>query len=490
MLKLEQIPAIASLHGVPWTSRLVGLVVAGIFGATIFGAAKVLGLQDLRTVAGLFMAGAALGYLSWWLSCRTPKNKPGMIGIALAIKTETLDEHRRIRADFIQEIATCLRRNGATYPFHVFEIPGYLAPEANDTEGAARFLKESRSHLLLWGSIRTRSKARAQTYCLRLEGAVTHAIIEQQRSQAFAKDMRLAIPAKTEISLANELRGFESTSQFISDGAQYIVAMAAAISGDWVFSQSLLVELRDRLGKSPSAKQKKPKTSKQPSDAPAQLRKLVQSRLAEVCFAHCHSSIYEWQNNKSDTAPLERAEESLELYRKTMDRTEGPSYWINKAMIEVTLRRDITAAERLLIKCRPSAIDDPTWRLSLAFVNILKDNVPEALNLYDAALDRHVSTDTLMNIEDYVQWWLSVHNGPPALYLLSAFLNARGKGDRRLALADLITFEALAGTMDAKIMKRASVLRKELESDESPTPTTGPAASMSVSAEVEAYAAT
>lgn len=464
MLKLEHIPAIASTLGVAWTSRWIGFAVAVFFGAAFLGIVPLLGLSGLRSGVLLFSIGAISGYLIWLLSCRIPKNKPGMIGVALAIKAETPEEHRRIRSDFIQEIAARLGKNGAVRPFYVFEIPGYLAPEVNDIEGASQFLGKSRCHLLIWGGIRTRTKARAKTYCLRLEGVVTHAIIEQERSQAFAKDMRLAIPEKTEISLANELRGFESTSQSISLGAQYVVAMAAAISGDWMFSQSLLIDLKETLEKSSSGKNRKTRTIKQPVDILQNLRKLVPLRLAEVSFAHFHSSLQEWQRNKSDKASLARAEEALEIYQKIQGKKEEPRYWINKAMLEVTRRQDIASAERLLNKCRSVAIHDPTWRLSLAFVDVLKGNITEALNLYDTALKKPVPVDMLMNIEDYVQWWLNVHNGPPALYLLSALLNARGKGDMRLALADLNSFEASAGMLDEAQLKRASTLRKELES--------------------------
>lgn len=460
MLKLEQIPAMASLYGVAWTNRAVGLVTAILFGGVFFGATKILGVVEWRVAVGLFVVGFAIGYGAWKISCRIPRNKPGMIGIALAIKAETPEEHRRVRADFIQEIATCLGANGVASPFHVFEIPGYLAPDVNDVESAASFLAKSRSHLLIWGSIRTRSKTRAQIYCLRLEGAVTHAIIEQQRSQEFAKDLRLAIPAKTEISLANELRGFESTSLSISHGSQYIVAMAAAISRDWAFSMSLLLDLKEKLGKQKTS-MPQGKRSKKSSDTISELRRIVPSRIAEVSLAHCYSAILEWQNDKSDFTRLDRAEEALEIYRKTLGRKENPTYWINKAMLNVTRRADIESAERLLNKCRSAAIDDPVWRLSLAFVNVLKGNILEALSLYDAALERDVSVDTLMNIEDYVQWWLAVHSGPPALYLLSALLNARGKGDPNLALADLDAFESTTNT-DAKIRMRAAALRNEL----------------------------
>ncbi len=419
-------------------------------------------MQGLYVSVGLFFTGAAFGYIAWMLSCRIPRNKPGMIGIALAIKTETQEEQRRIRADFIQEIGRCLGKNESAHPFYVYEIPGHLAPDINDIEGAGKFLSKSRGHLLLWGSIRTRSKSKVETYCLKLEGVVTHSIIEYERSRAFSKDMRLAIPEKTEITLANELRGFESTSQTISFGSQYIVAIAAAISGDWIFSEALLLELQRRIGKTSTVRNRKAKTKIKPSDK-TELQKLVSQRLAEVCLAHCHWSIQQWQKNKTDTAMLVRAEVSLENHRNVMDRVENHAYWINKALLEVSLRRDIVAAERMLIKCRAAAINDPTWRLSLAFISVLKGKVIEAINLYDAALERHVPADMLMNIEDYVQWWLNTHDGPPALYLLSAMLNAHGKCDRHLALTDLTTFEALAPPIDAELKLRVSTLRTELE---------------------------
>ncbi len=463
MFSLERIPVIASLYGVSWTSKLVGLAIAVVFGSVFFGAAKILGAPGLAAAAILFCAGTASGYLLWMLSCRTPRNKPGMIGIALAIKAETEEEHRRIRTDFIQEISRCLSRNETVHPFYVYEIPGHLAPEVNDFEGAAPFLKKSRGHLLIWGSIRTRTKSKVETYCLTLEGVVTHSIIEHERSQAFSKEMRHAIPAKTEISLANELRGFESTSKSISIGVQYIVAIAAALSGDWVFSQTLLLELQGRIGRPPSVKNRKTKGKRKKPEASIALQELVPLRLADVCLGHCHAAIKQWQNNKEDETLLARAEVSLEHYRNAKDKVEGYGYWIPKALLEVTLRRDLAAAERMLLKCRTAAIDDPAWRLSLAFVKVINGNVMEALNLYDAALERHVHPGMLLDIEDYVQWWLSKHNGPPALYLLSAMLNAHGKCDKQLALSDLDTFETLAIPLDAPLKLRASTLRVELE---------------------------
>ena len=109
------------------------------------------------------------------------------------------------------------------------------------------------------------------------------------------------------------------------------------------------------------------------------------------------------------------------------------------------MRHDVASAEKLLNRCRASSISDPTWRLSLAFVHAAKGNPTSALELYDAALqnlESHLQVKTLMDVEEYVHWWLDTYKGPPTLYLLSAELNAKGKKDWELAISDLDNFTA------------------------------------------------
>ena len=93
-------------------------------------------------------------------------------------------------------------------------------------------------------------------------------------------------------------------------------------------------------------------------------------------------------------------------------------------------------------RCVATSINDPVWRLSLAFVRVVQGRSQEALDLYDAAIERDVDFQTIFDIEDYIQWWLATHNGPSDLYLLSALLNAKLKNDVQLALQDLVRFDS------------------------------------------------
>lgn len=478
MLDINNFVEIALRFGIKWKNPTTGLVLGLAAGAPTFSA---LLLSERVTLSStiLISLACALGAVAfWWLTCRIPRSKRGKIGIALAIQYETLDERRRIKADFVEQVVSRLACSDAGNEFHVYEVPDYLSPDANDISGAAKFFRRSRCHLLIWGNLRTRKQGNSPRYCLRLEGAVTHAIIQIEQSKALAQDVRLAIPKQTEIDFANELRGFENTSVDVSDGAQFVVALAAAVSQDWAFSRRLLDDLNRRSGTKPFGRPSRSRKARHTKTFPVSWRSLVAPRLASVCFAQFHVQLARWQEDKSDLKVLAAAEEALEAFRRATNQPEATAYLINKALLDVTLRKDFSSAERLLNRCRATAIDDPTWRLSLAFVHAVTDRLATALELYDAALERNIPAATLMDVENYVHWWLELNQGPATLYLLSAELNAKGKRDWVLARADLEYFVE-SGVLQKRpdLSTRVNSLRDELVTS---------AAEASVSAKLDA----
>jgi tetratricopeptide (TPR) repeat protein len=444
MLNIETIIEMAERLGIKWKNLSSGFILSLIVGAVLLFYLITSG-EVPATAAFPASASASVAVLCFWAyTCRIPKNKPGKIGIALALQYETLDERKRIHADLVEQIASRLANGESAQEFQVCEIPGYLAPEPNDVLGAAKFFKRSNCHLLIWGSLRTRRQGKSSKYCLRLEGAVTHATIDLELSKSLAQDIRHAIPKQTEIDFANELRGFESTSVDVCDGAQFVVALAAAVSGDWAFSRKLLEELNRKSGSKALDAGNRGKKSRRAKGTLVTWRSLIAPRLVSVCFAQFHVQHMLWQQDKSNFDTLTIAEEALEAFKR-VSGSESPVYWINKALLEVTLRKDFVSAENLLNRCRAVAITDPTWRLSLAFVLAAKGNPMGALKHYDTALktlENNVLAKTIMDVEEYVHWWLETYNAPPTLYLLSAELNAQGKKDWGLALSDLDKFIA------------------------------------------------
>lgn len=471
MLKLEILAEIMSQRGVSVTDKFVGFLTATI---TFFiGMAGVHSFFSEVTTWSLILAGvisSVLGYGAWLLFCRIPRNKSGHIGIGLAIKAETEEERKRIRSDFIAEIASALNRAEAAHPFHVIEIPSYLAPAVNDRKGAVEFLQKSKCHLLIWGGIKTRKNGKKKdVYCLKLESVVTHSHIALKESNALAQEMRFVIPKNTEIEITNELQGFEVASNSLVIATKYIVALASALSGDLNFSKTLLLELVQYLPK-PALGKNRGKGAKQKDVALIRrLATILPRRLSDVCYAEYLLLASQWRKDLDNLDLLDAAERSLEMYlvceRKLKTNYESPKYWISKALLEVSLRNNFNGAQNLLLKCKQSVPNDPTWRLSLAFIKIIQANYSEALQLYDTALKLDIDHQTTFDIEHYIQWWLAKHNGPAPLFLLSALLNAFAKSDFAMAKIDLERFEEsarLAQVTEKCLFDRAAILRVKL----------------------------
>lgn len=442
MSVIDKIDAWANRAGLRWTSSATGVILGGTVSVLTFVTAG--GLADPAKVVWSATIALPVGLLTWafWLySCRPPKTPKGATGIVIAIATERETERQKLKTELFEYLVEYLEQRPSAVQFKVIDVPSYLIPDVTDVPSALKMCRATRGKLLIWGSVRTRSRGQTETLVIRLEGQVVHRETPLQRSWALSQDMRATIPKTTEIDLGDELNGFEATSQGLAAAAKYVVALAFAVSDEWSESKALLYELERETAVQKSGAAKK-RMGKQAAYL-GRLRPMVGKRLVEICFADYLTLYQQWMKNRDDLGVLQQAEAKLEEYHEAAVRhaTEDPLYWISKALLEVTLRKNLSGAETLLRKCQAVAITDPTWRLSLAFIAILRNQLNAALTHYDTAFGLNPNLEMVFDVEAYVHWWLKKNGGPPALYLLSAMLNVSGKNDLDLARSDMTQFE-------------------------------------------------
>lgn len=465
MSSLEQLIGFAQRQGLKWTSRKVGAL-AFLSGAVpTFLAANGLSDGSRLGTATVFasLAGSAL-LVAWILSCRPPRTPRGRIGIAFAISVENDSERVRLKTELMEQIVTRLEHRPSAVRLKVIEVPNYLAPAVTDKESAEEMCRRCRARILIWGAVRTRRSNGKDVLVVRLEGRVSHKPTAIVRSQALSQEMRSAVPERTEIDLADELHGFEATSENLASASKFILALADAVSNDWAGARALLLEVFEDQRVAPRVqKQKKKKQARTPTALG--FRKSLPQHLAGVCYADYLEKMIRWTEDRSNTALLHAAEQALVEHRRflVMHSSEGPAYWISQSAIEVSIRRNFAEAETLLLKCRAVALHDPTWRLSLAFVLTLKGDLDAALDQYDAALSRNPDARLILDIEAYVQWWIKDRDGPPGLLLLSALLNQGAKKDGQLAAADLDLFlERQPEPLSPMVERKVREVQREL----------------------------
>lgn len=439
------------------TSRLCYLMTPVVTGLVFVG--LLLFASHLSTTSqGLISFAASCVWIALTsLIFRPQRASPGSIGIVVAIRCETSEERNRVTNDLIPSFRSHLREARCQQSFEVIEaLPQSLPRSPSTSEEWARFLKRRNAQVVIWGTLSTRNQG--DTFALRLDGAVAHQPIPANTRRVFATELREAVPQLTSISLEDELKGFETTSATLSDGTKYVVAIAAGLSGSFAVADELLTALKKTYPTSKRTTNRRGRKRK----VPGWTLRLEEAHLSALTM-WCRSCIQAWQEDKSDNTPLSDLQHVLQRIERSPLHTINLEHLITKAYVAVSLHRDGLTAEKLLRKCQILGFADPLWRLSLAFVRCILGKHDRVLELYQEALSLGPRVETVLEVEEYCQWWLSLYGGPAELHLLSALLNARSKLDVELALSDLRSFrEKTTLASNSPLFEEAERLEQQL----------------------------
>ena len=169
--------------------------------------------------------------LGWFASTRLPKTPADRIGILIAIDCETKKERQRLKADFVRALCDEMMR-GNHQQFVVHELSEYRSRMIGSHDHAMPLLRQTGSHLIVYGRCKVRSHRNQPTYVLELSASVRHAPIALDESMQFSKDIDLAFPRKALIPETEELRGFELARDLVGLASRFILGIASLLSGN------------------------------------------------------------------------------------------------------------------------------------------------------------------------------------------------------------------------------------------------------------------
>lgn len=190
----------------------------------------------------------------WFLSRRLPETPSDKIGILIAIDCETKKERQRLKQDFIEALQHEMMR-GNHQQYAIQELSEYRSRKIGSHETALPLLRQTGSHLLIYGRCRMRFHQNRPTYVLELNACVRHAPIALEVSKQFSNDIDLAFPRKALIPETEELRGFEFTRDLVGVASRFILGIGSWISGNPVSAfdlhHSVWRELKKREDEGP-----------------------------------------------------------------------------------------------------------------------------------------------------------------------------------------------------------------------------------------------
>jgi len=406
-----------------------------------------LDLEKLWGVNGIVtLATIVVVTIIWKSYRRVPRASKGRVGILLALSGKS-EEQKEVMREFRRAVQN-LVTGGQEARLQVVELRDHQVKgidSGNELEECTKYLAASGCVFALYGHVSEQRHKGKPHHVLKLTGMVRHAPLQDWLSKEFSHEFTELLAPLRAISKEDDLFVFTATGQQVGMVAEYIIGVAAMLSGSLDFAETLFDRLHNQLA------------GVQHVDAlMIRLRRRVQKRRSNVAFARSGLLFREFRD-KRDTAILRRAKPLLDR-SIALDPTNLAAY-NQLAIFHFVVNRDIDVAFQCLYKCRK--LEDPAWRFGLAFLYAYTGNLEKAEKAYVFAESQNTRIDVVIEVEEFVEWVLSEEPGAYQLYYCLGVLNDNFKEDYAQAIIDYERFTEQA--RPGEFVRHVSKARERVE---------------------------
>jgi hypothetical protein len=383
--------------------------------------------------------------LLWRNLTSVPKNLKNKVGLIVAIVTENEDEKIRLKHDFIKTFQENINAGNKQEDFYIVEYPEFYSEQITENT-FKNFMDKSKAHFIVYGFLKKRLHEGKEHHFFNLNFAVRHAPIPISVSRKFSEEMTQLAPRKIYFTTENELTGFEITTDWITFITEYIIGVAAFITGDFGFSSKLHMKLYNELEKIKST-----------LPALKKLKDKNRNKLIESLFQQQRVTYYIYRKTNQEEL-LGSIGKILETIRLIEPKNYGAN--ISRAILLFVKDRNVDKAlnELRRVQYKP----DDTWRYSEAFLYAYKRDMDRAIRSYKKAFKSGVVAPHIPEeSEEFIFDVLSVEPEKYQLWFCLGLINFFAKEDFKLAKDDFETFLNLGN--DSEFLEQRRLAKEYLK---------------------------
>lgn len=388
----------------------------------------------------------------WYHSIKIPKTKKNHIGFVTSIYCGDDEESRRIREDFIIPLRRLMRSTGIGQTIHFIEIPQHLASQDHDAGHVEKLAITTKAHFILYGRVRERVLLGKEYHVIELDGLVSHKPVPEAIQQRFAREFAELLPRRLNIAKENDLLSFQFTSEWASLVAQYIIGIAAFMSGDLDCAEGLF---RDAL--------KQLESKSQRFSIYAKLVERIPIRISQLCEVRAGSAHRAW----CDTREQKFIDEVGKHLEKVGDESRSETGVLLLSAVHAFVKyRDTEKALRYLKRIKGAAKGSTdskivaVWNYNVAFLNAYNGDLKVAIKHYRRAAMIAVEPDIIDQVEGFLCWVLEQEPEKYQINFCLGFFNWRTKGDVIQAEKDFDKF--LKARRDKEFEREKGLVEKWL----------------------------
>lgn len=395
-------------------------------------------------VGNLLLWGAVAGFWLW--SRRPPRPRPGRVGVAVVIAPPETPAEIAFATDFVDELRRLLMRGRAGKSFQVIVAPAHIARRwiAGDVDLLESLRQQMRCHFVLGGKVRARKLNGQDHLVLDLSGAVAHRPIPDEVQQVFQKEFSELLPSRIALPSDQDLLAFTFTGEWTNLVAKYIIGIAAALSGDLDYAQSLYESVRDEA---------LAKTVESP--VADKIVGRIPQRLAEVHEARANAAFKTWRDAKKPEIAA-AIKDNLEQIDPAL--LSNRRYASLRAIAAFVVDKDPEAALAQLEPMKREA--DGVWYWNAGFLHAYKGNLKKAAQLYRKGALAGLPPDVPAQLEEFMTWVLAEEPALTQIHYCLGILNRDIKEDARRTLEEFEAFVHL--TPPGRFEKEVQLAREWL----------------------------
>lgn len=372
-------------------------------------------LSDVFVACILALGGIAAVAISafWFLGQRLPRARKGRIGIGLAISHEPGEATKRFADDFSNELNRLLQGGQLASLFDFIRLPTRIAESIKSADDALALSSKCRAVLVLWGTVRVRSFQNKPSIVLDLSGAVRHGTIRPDVQQRFQQEFSELLLARSIVPKEEDLLSFTFTSEWVLAVTNYIIGIAATVTGDLPHAERLYLEARRAVeGKDRNF------------PVYAKIRDRVPIRLFEIYEAQANACWHKWLDTGDG-----KLIEQIGHYLSQIDATlvAQPRLRNLRAIFAFLGERDVKKARKILNEIRGKR--DAVWHLNIAFLHAYQGHLEKAVQDYRRALLHPIPPDVPAQVENFMTAVVRWEPERYQIHFCMALINRELKGD-------------------------------------------------------------
>ena len=400
------------------------------------------------------------GWVCFWYRKRVfPRNKKGFIGIVICINAENDKQKIRIKNDFLYGLNKLASDNGLNNIVSLIHLDKYhnefayniLSKYSKNKTGKAekkdfeKLKNLTNGHFFIYGNIKERQDG-VNKYFIDLDAMVIHSPIDVLTQRNLTQEFLKVWFKQVSFEEKFEFKGFEFTADSVFIAIEYVVGLAALVSGDVTLALNLHTKLANNAyfqkfhPLPPTLKQVKEK-----------LKKL----LAEEKLLLATKYYYE-----------NRLEESNKFLLDSMAIEINYGALLLKAIIEFLLENDPEKALKTIYDARAHSKDNSTWRYSEVFLLMYLERFEQGLRSLKKITTSSFKREeiTLLDVNSFIKRQLKKEPDKFQLYFLLGYLKYRKEMNYPEAYGYFEEFKKHADTNKHKcLLQKANAYLKELE---------------------------